>query len=148
MKLIVEALNEDIRLVIQCKNTKESRAIAAEKGVIQILKDTDHQLVTILCTEDAILHRLIKKRAVRYLMPSSFPLKVTPDLFKQFFQGSNVLIDPNPYILNQLHWYYETAKTFSSRIVIYCRYDPFIDRIPAACMDKGLLIRAGRKHYE
>ena len=78
-------------------------------------------------------------------MPSTFPDNAE---YKELFSGNNVLVDPSVAYKRQIEWYYDTALFFSSRVVIYCRYDPFIYTVPLSCMNKGLIIRASTKYYE
>ena len=75
-------------------------------------------------------------------------MKVEDGLFKDLFSGMNVLIDPTILYKNEIEWYYQTAQSFSSRVIIYCRYDPYECVIPMGCMRKGLIIRASTKYYE
>jgi len=148
VKLITESLCSSFKVVSPVENTKDSRAKVANKQIKEILDQSDEQLVTVLCTEDTILQRAIRYKPVRFLLPSGFPMRGEDGLFKELFSGMNVLIDPTILYKNEIEWYYQTAQSFSSRVTIYCRYDPFRRTVPMSCMNKGLIIRASTKYYE
>lgn len=148
MRVIVDELNHGCRKVsIPCEDTSlEARSRATVKGVNDLLYESDELLITILCTEDQYLLDLIKGSKTRFLMPSNFSMEEVS--YNELFSGANVLIDPSIHFLKEIKWYYQTALSFDSRVMIFCRYDPYTTKVPMQCMEKGLIIRASTKYYE